>query len=193
MWPRDLAASEPPEYDAWRTDLYLQISGSAEVGIKVRNSDAKDEMQRFEVKALVGAMGPVWFTPRAVGRVERWTKWSFPRSELPNSCWSGIASGASGWTTVQKRRMRRLVQLSTADGDVEVSPDTRIERGIGCEIAEVRTEDRVAWSLGFEAFPDDSSLPEAFHRNVCALVNTLPIALELTDSQSYPSWLTSTV
>jgi len=81
---------EQPE----RTDVYLDIKDSGNLGIKFREG-------RFEVKQLINELDILTLPPQVTGKAELWKKWSFnsAESELPHA---DIKKGE--WIEVTKTR-----------------------------------------------------------------------------------------
>jgi hypothetical protein len=93
--------------------------------------------------------------------------------------------------SVWKTRALRKVRLDTLTGKAEeVDEKIFIDRGLGCELTELKVAGKAYCSLAFEAFPNDSAMDAAFTAVVEAFVDGLT-AFDLTaaDSQSYPAFL----
>jgi hypothetical protein len=72
----------------------------------------------------------------------------------------------------------------------EIDAKTFVDRGLGCELTDLEVSGKQFCSLGFEAFPDDAAMHEAFFRAVSAfLVELKNVKLSVDKSMSYPRWL----
>lgn len=190
-WP----GSESPEWpEDWREDTYLLIPGSTDMGIKWRIEKPGEGQQggRLEFKGLTARMGLCDFGGGSVGFVERWMKWSYSRGTADFQRLLG--DPASRRIRVEKKRILRKIRLDALGRDEEVplkGTGSILDRGLQIELARVRVKGNEFWTLGFEAFPDDSGLPEAFHRNVTGFLADFRAGAPLTapNSMSYPGWL----
>lgn len=71
-----------------------------------------------------------------------------------------------------------------------VAPTAFPDRAVNVELTDLEVLDKRYWSLGLEAFPDDSNMPSAFFHVAETLLGTLSgVDLKLENSHSYPSWL----
>jgi len=162
-----------------REDTYL-LNPDLRGSVKVRAHGA------LEVKAYDGCLGTLDVAGRAHGRMESWQKWSIPFDSFRQE-----SRDPPGWRTVAKRRQICRFQLRS-EGTVAGAGGLAGEPECAVELAEVRTQGEVWWSLGFEA-----TGPTGLIRNVleatAVLVFTpaLPGGVELgtDDSRSYAEWL----
>ncbi|MGH9036462.1 MAG: hypothetical protein ACRD0O_11920, partial [Acidimicrobiia bacterium] len=168
---------------ARRMDAYLRLSGTDDLGVKLRaGGDA------FELKLRQHDFGEARFTGGAVGHLERWQKWSFPVTDVACRA-SGLGLPGGSWIEVEKHR--RLVTYGlAADG-----PVSRVEarQGDGCslELTSLVMHSSVWWSLGFEAFGSPERLRHALTATADAFFAGGDVAPALDGARScaYPAWL----
>jgi hypothetical protein len=167
-----------------REDVYLIIPSADDLGIKWREG----ELQTKGRRALLGNM---LFGDRIRGLVEQWTKWSHEGPVVDASLKPVFSSGDMKTAiTVWKRRAIRKVRLDPFGESQEVPESEHIDRGVNCELTDLKVNGTLYCSLAFEAFPDDSEMPEQFTRLVTGfLIGFDPTAFDDAESKSYPAWL----
>ena len=139
----DAAAAQAPQI---RSDTYLVLPGTDALGVKIRGGAANLE---FKLRPQPPEPLPRPLAAEAGGALERWQRWSFPRSAvgrlLPRL---GLPKG--GWWRVV-RKERRLVTLPSAG---------RHDAGCRVELTALGV-DGSRWStLGFESYgPEDDLVP----------------------------------
>jgi hypothetical protein len=152
-----------------REDAYLVDRDLHGISAKVRAGTA------FEVKAYQGSPGVLTVAGRALGRMEYWQKWSFPRDGLGRE-----DVGSDAWMPVRKRR--RVSRFSLTGGDA----------GCTVELTEACVREEAWWTLGIEATGPDDLLRSEFEA-VTALVFDGPLLdlaeFGLHNSRSYADWL----
>ncbi len=190
---RDLELDFP---EKWREDTYVCLplgSTSPTIGIKLRDERNINKPIRLEYKGLVSDFGDVSWGD-AVGRVERWSKWSYQNEEVGPHLWSSVTKSEHR-VVVAKRRITRKLRLGGRHGIEEVAHDDWVDRGLGIELTIVRANDASFWTLGFEAFPMDSAMPADFSSVVRRFMAGFAFAESCTReaSLSYPSWMTRTM
>ncbi len=167
-----------------RTDHYLILTGSSEVGVKVRDG------RKFEIKARTRAPEPLTLlTGASVGRQDAWVKWSLEDCDAADKL-AAIGSGSSEWCPVTKRRWLRKFHLDPAGQVEEIDSDAVVEHGCRVEVGEVTARDSQWWTLGFDSFGDTerAGLLEQVARH---FLHVLPHGLVLTErsSMAFPEWL----
>lgn len=171
-----------PEEQACRVDYYLCLADSDALGIKLREG-------RIEIKQRHRQYGVLRFHERVTGLVEGWHKWSFKLAEADG----GLADRdlpASSWVGVRKARELRRYRLTGDKEVMAVSVEDYPERGCNIELTKVSAGGEDWWSLGFEAFGDESILQESFlvvAKHV--LAEGGPPVFGARDSYGYPKWL----
>jgi hypothetical protein len=176
------AGGSDPCAPASRTDYYLRRPNGDALGIKLREG-------RIEIKQRQRQYGVLRLHQRVAGRVEGWQKWSLALARADSGIGSGVALDPA-WLGVKKERRLRVYQL-TADQEVKaISVSGNSAQGCSMELTQVSVGEQVWWSLGFEAFGDESALQEsllliAWH----VLAAGAPPTLNAQDSCSYPQWL----
>lgn len=171
-----------PEFD-WhdigkREDIYVRLSDSTDLGIKHREG-------RFEVKGRRLVVPNVQFAPGATGHLEQWVKWTSDGAEL-EPLFQRATDEMDLGIRVRKQRIQRQFRLG--DLPEEVAGDRNPGRGSNLELTRLEVRGQRWWSLGIEAFPDDSEVPGQV---VQLAVDLFGDALQLSGerSKSYPAWL----
>jgi hypothetical protein len=167
-----------------RSDRYLVLSGSNEVGIKLRGG------RKFQIKGRTRSPEPFSLeTSASVGRQDAWIKWSLKDSEAVARL-AAVGSDSSEWVLVDKKRWIRKFHLDAAGSVEEVDAGTKLEHGCQAELAEVTVRESHWWTLAFESFGegDRTTILEQVARH---FLKVLPHGLALTerDSMAYPEWL----
>ncbi len=180
-----LPAALPP-----RQDHYLRLAGKPSLGIKLREG-------HIEVKTRLEDPREVTFGPRAVGRVARWRKWSFP---LALGSASGAAPGvaplerllvpSSAWIAVEKKRLLARYRLVSGTEADSVPLTVPVEMGCEFELSWVRAAGEEWWSVCFEAFGWESGLERALLAVAAKVLGPgWPLPLDVEHSLGYPAWL----
>ncbi|MGC9397933.1 MAG: hypothetical protein ACP5HM_02220 [Anaerolineae bacterium] len=182
----------PPQVEAWfqalnsdaagggrRTDYYLRLPNEETLGVKWRED-------RIEIKRRVGDVEVVSFAPQITGAVGRWRKWSFALSESEAT---GALQTSKDWVAIAK--VRRLYTYAVDDkGIPRLASGFALPRGCELELTRIQALGQRWWTLGFEAFGDETSQPEALRQTVAhTLQGTESFILPLTASADYPRWL----
>ena len=194
-WPAEWRSED------WRTDRYLLLPDSDDVGVKLRQG-------RLDIKGRHSLIGIQRFGDGLEGEVACWTKWTLavPEWTVNSAAWSAIEANVS--LRVAKLRMLRSMRFGE-DGVIS----TPVEQGaepalpqdsqgessgkrqwnLQMELARIRLTEADAdthWSLGFEAYPDDPSCCAPFAKAVATLLAGCPARpLVAERSMSYPRWL----
>ena len=177
-------AGEPSE----RVDRYLHAKGNTEIGIKVRDArDARDgRPDDVEIKGLVAVVSPP--DPPAgdaaipLDQIEIWCKWKAPQV---------VAS--DGILTRKRRWMRRYMVGATDVEELPLDADEEAPPSVGCnlELTQVDVDGHTVswWTLGFEAFGDIQSAPEALAATYAFLQANGAFPPLWGERLSYPEWL----
>jgi hypothetical protein len=169
----------PPER---RVDRYL-VAG-ADLGVKVRGGAA------LELKVRERGLGPRRWGDRAAGRLEAWSKWTFPLQ----ASWDERSLGEA-WVEVEKtRRMRRFAVEPAGSGSaslVEISQNREVESGCDAELTDLRAFDGSWWTIGFEAFGPLDDRERTLVTAAGHVLAGLPdgVILRLEDALAYPGWI----
>ncbi len=174
---------QEPEEQPHRLDYYLRLGTTDSLGIKLREG-------RIEVKQRVRQHGVAQLGERATGLVEHWRKWSFGLADAGTS-FGDILVPVQSWIGVQKQRKLRKYQLAGDDRLLAVGAGEYPERGCAGELTAIRIEEQEWWSLGFEAFGEESSLKEILMLAVGQFLSRkrVPFYFHAEHSYGYPSWL----
>jgi hypothetical protein len=167
-----------------RDDLYLLIPSAEDLGIKWREGQLQTKGRRAQLGSMV-------FGDGIRGVVEQWTRWSHKGPAVDASLKPMFTSADPKTTvTVWKRRALRKVRLDPFGRAQEVPDSEPIDRGVNCELTDLKVGGSAYASLAFEAMPDDSEMPEQFTRVVTAfLAGFDPATFARAESRSYPGWL----
>ena len=150
-----------------RDDLGVKRRGGRLLDLKVRSAQLVDV-------ALPAGLS---------GRVEGWTKWSFPLDPT--------GSAPSEWLPVEKMRWTRRYEI--VDGDAKPIPlNQLVPTGCAAELAFLRVGPMEGWSFGFEAFNTAGEALDQMRIGAQVLVTETPlgsIVFDPEDSCGYPAWL----
>jgi len=173
-----------------KPDIYLLVPGANDMGIKWREG-------QLQVKGRMARRGLQRFNRHFYGAVELWAKWSYKSDDIKRA-FSGWFDGDANrsWETVAVRKTRTLrkTRLDSRGRLVEVSKDAYLDRGLGVELTDLEIGGLRYCSLGFEAFPDDTEMSEAFTQAVDAWLHDLAdsgVVLDQHQSMGYPEFLNS--
>jgi hypothetical protein len=192
---------EDERAEDWRTDRYLLLPDTDEVGVKLRQG-------QLEIKGRHFLFGIQRFGDDFEGEVACWTKWTLATPE-----W---ASGSAAWSAIDgnvtlgiaKFRVLRSLRFGE-DGVIAASAERGAEStqpggsqggshgerqwNLQMELARILVagvEADTHWSLAFEAYPDDPSCCAPFAKAVATLLAGCPARpLDAESSMSYPRWL----
>lgn len=181
----DLAQSEPP-----RDDLYLILAGASDLGIKWR-ARSGTAIPHLEFKGATSLMGVRSFPSIGSGRVQCWSKWSYPAECFPSGLRRIFEAGNPGATlTIRKWRRVRVFEILDDGEPRPASPIRRLERCITLERTRLEVRGTPFWTLGLEASPDDDRTRGAFSDTVARLLEGYPGSpLAEANSTSYPGWI----
>jgi hypothetical protein len=173
-----------PEVDEQpgRLDYYLCLGDMDGLGIKLREG-------RIEIKQRQHQRGVVRFRQRVAGLVEGWRKWSLAMAD-PESDLSDIVVPVSSWIPVRKERSLRQYGVARDGRSTAVSAGSLFGQGCNVELTSIEAGGERWWSLGFEAFGDESYLWEMLLtvvEHVFAL--KVPFFFDASHSYAYPRWL----
>lgn len=163
-----------------RTDHYLLQATTSLLGIKVRAG------ADFEVKLRTQDLGPIELHEGVEGRLEAWSKWSFP---LEGNDQEDLGAGA--WIGVEKIRVPRKFAAARR-GVREVPSDESAPRGCTVELTALTVAGTRWWTFGFEAFGPKDALEASLRAAAAAVFAEDPPGagpLRIEDSLSYPAWL----
>lgn len=169
----------PPEVLAWfqrgnrkpkeqscRVDYYLRLDSDS-LGIKLREG-------RIEVKQRHHHYGVVCFHEQVTGLMDHWWKWSFKLTKVHSNLMD-VALFPSSWIGVKKERRLWKYRLAT---ETEEYP----ERGCHVELTNISVGEKAWWSLGFEAFGDESTIQEDLFLVIKHVLTERELPITPTDS-----------
>jgi hypothetical protein len=168
---------EPP-----RVDQYLRLPRSNALGIKLREG-------RLEIKQRLHQYGNIRFHRRVSGAIEHWRKWSMPLAVTGESL-AEILVPQSSWMAVRKERILRCYRCDT-EGQVIATQGRFADRGCHMELASVQADDRIWWTLAFEAYGTEPSLRGSLVATIGHILerDRAPTTLDSRDSYGYARWL----
>ncbi len=177
--------------DRPRVDTYLSVLGRDDIGIKARR-EVDAAAWRDEFKGRIGFEPDVGFGPVAVGRVERWIKWSWSGGDGVGAAEVTPAASTHRSVRVSKWRLLRRFRIASDGRHREVADVAMpMDRGIGVELTRLDVGGRPWWTLGFEAFPAGIDLAAEFTPMVSCALDGAPFGgmLDSERSYGYPAWL----
>ncbi len=166
-----------------RTDTYLVLPGTDDLGMKLRDGGKALECKLRQHDGGESRVGAV------TGNLERWQKWSFPVED--DSC-RAAALGLPSGSLVEVGKRRRLVTYQLALDGSAVPAGDRGGDGCSVEITALAAGGAEWWSLGFEAFGSNDRLADALTASAEAFFAAGPkVSAPLTGALScgYPAWL----
>jgi hypothetical protein len=135
--------------------------------VKLREDSA------LEVKAYLGSPGILDLPGRDRGRLESWSKWSFPYQSS-----GGDDRVSAGWVIIGKRPCSSWFPLAGGEG------------GCTVELTQADANGRAWWSVGLEAPGPGGLLHEALEAAAEVVsAQPPPARLGLASSRSYAQWL----
>jgi hypothetical protein len=154
-----------------------------DLGIKWREGE-------LQTKGRRAIIGNVLFGSGLRGLMEQWTKWSHEGPAVGASFKPLFSTDTKAATTVWKQRALRKIRLDPFGPAQEVPDSEHIDRGLNYELTDLKIGDAGYVSLAFEAFPDDSEMPEQFVQIVTSFLAGFDLAaFDGVESRSYPAWL----
>jgi len=168
-----------------KPDVYALVPGAADMGIKWREGE-------LQVKARREDCGLSAFEGGLQGRVERWLKWSYKGQSIEAAFRPWFEKSARGPRIVEvaKYRALRKIQIDARGKATEVRPDTFPGRAVAVEVTALEVLGARYWSIGLEAFPDDSGMSPALAEVANKFLSRLRgVPLTAANTDSYPSWL----
>lgn len=188
-WAGDYDAQRLQWPPKWRDDTYLHVGGHPDMGIKLRGAPSQRASRtRIDIKGRTARLGELRINEQLFGCPEMWTKWSYVGDTLAR-----LLSGEKTplFITVRKKRLLRHLSLDAFANAREItSQESPMERGIHIELTQIECGDIRAWTLGFEAFPADHNMLDAFWRNVRVFLRSYHnTELNAEMSMGYPAWI----
>jgi hypothetical protein len=171
-----------------REDRYLVDPWFPLLGVKIRGGVSLD------IKVSQGSAGEVHLANAASGRLEHWTKWTFPIDSTGGSSpGSEPRPDDAAWVAVHKVRRRRSFQVAD---NLVVERALREASSPGCsfEVSDVTLGEESWWTLAFEAVGSAPTVDRDL-RSTAAHVFSEPLpdglSLDRRRSMSYVRWLRS--
>lgn len=180
-----------------RTDVYIMIDESSELGIKFRGGggeDASAHSDDAEIKGLMHVDNRALTTGPLAGPVEVWCKWTVPSIEVEEV--HRVVVKKVRWlrqfdTTGAYPREVNLGGKERSTGSEEGPP------AIGCnvELTEVTLSNGDRWStFALEAFGDRENIPGSIEAVAALLVHRgINGLVKDGEMMSYPGWLSRQV
>jgi len=170
--------------EAARTDHYLVLPGSNEVGVKVRDG------RKLEIKARTRMpLSLSLATGASVGRQDEWVKWSHEDSYVAGRL-AALEGSSPEWVQVAKQRWLREFRVDDAGQVEETDAESKFDSGCKVELSEVKVRDSHWWTLAFESF-GEVNRTTYLEQVALHFLKMLPHGVALTerDSMAYPEWL----
>jgi hypothetical protein len=169
-----------------REDRYLVDPWLPMLGVKIRGGASLD------IKVSHGSTGELHLANVASGRLEHWTKWTFP-IDFTGVSFPGLEPRPddAAWVAVHKVRHRKSFMVVN---NLVVERDLREASSPGCtlELSDVTLGEKSWWTLAFEAV-GSAPIADRDLRSAATHVfrDPLPdgLSLDWSRSMSYVSWL----
>jgi hypothetical protein len=142
--------------------------------------EIKQGFQHFDALSVAG---------RIAGVPRLWRKWSFALDQADVAL-AGIPLQSPWWTPVRKERLVRIYRTA-GEGVIRAVPVEEYPlRGCHLELTQLHLRGNQWWTLGFEAFGDESTL----HKDLLYVATEMLVAgepphLVSGDCYGYPRWL----
>ncbi|MFQ4143144.1 hypothetical protein [Chlorogloeopsis sp. ULAP02] len=183
LWFEQNCLVQPLQAPETREDIYLYSPESKFLGIKLRQ-------ERLEVKWRKAELGTLNFSGSVEGKVEKWGKWLCCDSKQESFELDQVVNNPV-WVSVQKVRYSQLYQVLPEFSLQPMCDDENIDNGCKVELTHLTIQESAWWSLGFEAFGDNSRLMDNLQITANKAFNTeCGFKFLAVDSYAYPSWLT---
>ena len=169
-----------------REDKYVVVPGSTDMGIKWREG-------QLQIKGRSEDAGMQVFNGRMQGRVEQWLKWSYEGADIANAFLPWFKGKLDkGPTIIPVKKTRALRKIRIDGREVATEVNDYPDRAVNVELTNLEVFGKRYWSIGFEAFPDDSNMSSAFSQVAEKFLSTLRgVELSPQNCYSYPSWLST--
>jgi hypothetical protein len=171
-----------------REDRYLVDPWFPLLGVKIRGGASLD------IKVSQGSAGELHLANAVSGRLEHWTKWTFPiNSTGVPSPGSELLPDDAAWVAVHKVRRRRSFMVAD-DLVVERALCEASSPGCSFEVSDVTLGEESWWTLAIEAV-GSAPIVDRDLRSTAAHVFSGPLpdglSLDRRRSMSYVRWLRS--
>lgn len=176
-WFRDSVPISPAPM---RTDIYLPLPASLELGIKLREG-------RLEIKTQSGPSREVTYLNGVTGRAALWKKEAV-RSDLVSDIESRLAH-PSALSVVKQRYLRKF---SLYDGKLaEITTASAPRQGCFLEVAQLWLDDTPSWTIALEAIGAPAPLAGNLAETAAHVFggSPCPASLTMEACASYPEWL----
>jgi len=163
-----------------RTDIYLPLPASFELGIKLREG-------RLEIKTQSGPSRQVAYPNGVTGRAALWKKEAV-RSDLVSDIESRLAHPSA--LSVLKQRYLRKFSLQ-AGRPVEITTASAPRQGCFLELAQLWLDDIPSWTIALEAIGAPAPLAGNLAETAAHIFgqSPCPAPLKAETCASYPEWL----
>ena len=164
-----------------RSDYYLLIEDSGNIGIKLRNS-------RLELKWLKKSNNFTLPQLNVDGKIEYWVRWEWDDTKSFNDILQFIHLNKDNpWIKVDKSRFQKKFKIH-GDSLVDVSSES-IHFDYAIEITQLKIYEQSWWSIGFDSFLKDGHeyfFTQLIKRYVDREISPL---LKPDLSYGYPKWI----
>lgn len=166
------------EYQTPRTDLYLNIKDTPNLGVKFREG-------RFEVKQKMAELGELIYGSNS-GNAELWKKWSFEArdekiqfADIINKEWVEV---------IKSRKLKKYIV--TNEGEIKEGFDNYQSDGCNLELTEVAIQSSIWWTLGLETYGNEKTLSQNLNAAFQHIFkNEFSKPLDIHNSFAYPKWI----
>ena len=164
-----------------RSDYYLLIEDSGNIGIKLRNS-------RLELKWLKRSNNFTLPQLNIDGKIEYWVRWEWDNTKSFNDILQFIHLNKDNpWIKIDKSRFQKKFKIQ-GDSLVDVSSE-HVHFDYAIEITQLKIYEQSWWSIGFDSFLKDGHeyfFTQLIKRYVDREIRPL---LKPDLSYGYPKWI----
>jgi len=169
-----------------RTDTYLVLPDTHDVGIKVRQG-------RVEIKKLIREPGKFIINKILTGKKEIWGKWSFPIQNPGNLPLTFLLEPSQWISVVKTRKLSRFAVEQNSLKPINGS-DPYPGNGVHLELTELELFGVSWWTLGAESYGNENLIEANLDLLLKAFFDTCPVEnFDVTSSMGYPAWLARNV
>lgn len=180
-WFKHSCLLSPTKLAEKRKDVYLYTPGCDYLGIKLRQGG-------LEIKWRYPQKNTLHFGSLVEGNIEKWKKWRCSDSSQESFSLQQIGDNPV-WVKVGKVRYSQLYQVIKKKPQA-VSSDMDVDNGCSFELTNVEVNGNKWWTIGLEAFGEDSNLKDNLQATADFIFGSYDIfPLQADDSYGYPSLL----
>lgn len=181
-WPSE--HNQPLKFNhEWeRSDYYFNLGACSKMSFKIRDG-------KSEIKLLKKNYGPKIFSNYAIGRVEKWIKWS-PELKDANAAPETIFSAPQEFQEIKKERLLLKYEVPNAATLSRVDPSRDTNNSFQLELSRIGYKGKEYFSFGLEMAIDQNLRIKHFYRISESIFSGMDCQnLNAENSYSYPYFL----